>query len=371
MRRRAALFAGGAVAAGGLWLAGCASDPDRGKPEDEDPGQQLWPLPPERPRFAYELALRSLADIQRLDDDGRLRRALTGERAPTQKLLDKPAAVVARGGRIYVADTVRRGIVVFDVPRGKVFGFGGRKPGTLAKPIAMALDDRRLVYVADATLRRVMVYDHLGLFLREIGSPDDLQRPTGVAVDGAGERIYVIDRASNDSDAHRVLIYDAGGRKLAEIGQRGRGDGEFNVPVQGVVDAQGRLHVLDAGNFRVQTFDAEGRFLRAFGSVGNGIGQFARPRGIACDPDGNLYVTDASFGNVQVFDPQGQLLLAIGRTGRADLPGRFGLLTGVCVDETRRIYLVDQLFSKIEVLRRLEEAEARDLQARGATSARG
>lgn len=369
MRRRQALLGTG-LGAAAWWLAGCAGGPSADGAKDDDPGQQLWPLPPELPRFAYETTLRSLADIQRDDPDSRLRRSLTGERLPTDRLLDKPAAVIARGGRIYVSDTVRRSIVVFDVPRGKVFGIGGRKPGTLAKPISLALDGRRKLYVADATLRRVLIYDDLGLFLNEIGSPDELERPTGVAVDAAGERIYVIDRASNESDAHRVLVYGADGRKLGEIGRRGSGEGEFNVPVQGVVDSQGRLHVLDAGNFRVQTFDAEGRYLRAFGRVGNGVGQFARPRSIACDPDDNLYVTDASFGNVQMFDPEGRLLLAMGKGARIDRPGRFGLLTGVCVDETRRVYLIDQLYSKIEVLRRLDDAEARALQARGAQSAR-
>lgn len=352
-------------------LAGCAS-PARTQPDSgEDTGQRLWPLPPDLPRFAHETALRSRADILREDEDSRLRRSLTGELLPTEPVLEKPAAVAARGGRIYVADTVRRGVVVFDVPRGRVFAFGARKPGTLAKPIALALDEQRLVYVADATLRRVMVYDHLGLFQHEIGSPAQLRRPTGVAVDAGGTRVYVIDRADNDSDSHRVVIYDREGRLLAEIGRRGSGAGEFNVPVQGVVGPDGRLHVLDAGNFRVQSFDAEGRPLGAFGQVGNGVGQFARPRGIACDGDGLLYVTDAAFGNVQLFDAQGRVLMAVGRTSRRDLPGRFGLLNGVCVDETRRLYLVDQLFGKIEVLRRLGDAEARALQARGALAADG
>jgi hypothetical protein len=38
---------------------------------------------------------------------------------------------------------------------------------------------------------------------------------------------------------------------------------------------------------------------------------------------------------------------------------------GVAVDETGRLYLVDQLFAKVEVIRKLTEAEGRRLQAAG------
>jgi DNA-binding beta-propeller fold protein YncE len=273
----------------------------------------------------------------------------------------KPIAVAAREGRIYVADTAQRRVVVFDVPRRRVFALGLRAPGTLAKPAALAIDGRRLLYVADSSLRKVLVYDALGLYQRTIGDPQALRRPTGVAVTAAGDRVYVVDRADNDSDQHRVLAYDADGRMLAEIGRRGSGPGEFNIPVQAAVAPDGTLWVLDAGNFRVQAFNTEGRFLRAFGQVGNALGQFSRPRGLACDADGNVYVSDAGFGNVQVFNSQGRLLITLGRAGRFDRPGRYGLVHGVGVDETGRVYIVDQYFNKVEVLRRLGEAEARAL----------
>ena len=217
--------------------------------------------------------------------------------------------------------------------------------------------------LADANLRRVFVYDALGLFQRTIGDGSQLQRPTGVAVNSAGSRVYIIDRSDNESDLHRVMAFAGDGKLLREIGQRGRRNGELNVPVQGVVSPDGRLHVLDAGNFRVQSFDAEGGFVSSFGSVGTGLGQLARPRSLACDGEGQLYVTDTAFGNVQVFTPQGELLISLGRGGKVDRPGRYGLLTGVAVDETGRVYLVDQLFGKVEVIRKLTEAEGRRLQA--------
>lgn len=349
-RRRLTLLAA-------LWATGCARPPDPPS-ADEDRGERLWPPPPERPRFAWETDLRTAADLFEDDDASRTRRLLAGEHVPRDPAFDKPTAVAARAGRIYVADSVRRRIVVFDVPRRKAFVMGWRPPGTLQKPSAVAVDAAGLVYVADTTLRKVMVYDALGLYQRDIGSPAQFQRPTGVAVEASGRQVYVVDRGDNDNDRHRVLAFDGVGRTTREIGTRGTRPGQFNIPVQAAVASDDTLWVLDAGNFRVQAFDRTGGFVRAFGQVGNGLGQFARPRGIACDRQGRLYVTDAAFGNVQVFEPDGTLLISLGRVGRSDRPGRYGLAHGVAVDETGRVYVVDQFFNKVEVLRPVGEQEA-------------
>ncbi|HEY0826343.1 MAG TPA: 6-bladed beta-propeller [Ramlibacter sp.] len=350
--------------AGSALLASCAVAPGGDRKEDEDVGDLLWPLPPELPRFAYETTLRSVSDVQKESKDDEFRRRMLGTARGEVKALEKPSCIAARDGRIYVGDAVRRNILVFDAPRRRVFQFGIRAPGTLAKPSAIALDRGSRVYVADSTLRRVFVYDTLGLHQVTIGTPAQLQRPTGVAVNRDGSLVYVIDRSDNDSELHRVLVYGADGKLLREIGRRGSGEGEFNVPVQAVVTPDGNLHVLDAGNFRVQSFDAEGRFLRSFGRVGNGLGQFARPRALACDDEGRLYVTDGSFGNVQIFTDRGELLLGIGRASTRDRPGRYGLITGVAVDNTGRLYVADQLYQKVEVIRRVGEEEARALQAK-------
>ena len=186
MQRRATLAWLGA----GALLASCGEVPVAAPPDD--PGERLWPAPPELARFAYETSLRSAADVMIDTDEDRLRRRVTGTLRPDMRLLEKPAAVAARGGRVYVTDAVRRSIVVFDAPRRKVFQFGLRPPGTLSKPTAIAVDAQRRVYVSDAVLRKVLVYDALGLFLHTVGDPAQLERPTGVAVSADGARIYII-----------------------------------------------------------------------------------------------------------------------------------------------------------------------------------
>lgn len=335
-------------------LAACASTTEDKK---ESSDSLIWPSPPDLPRFAYETTLRSAADIAQDSEETLFRRQFTGEKPNSAPAMAKPYGVAARRGKIYVTDTVMRNVAVFDVPRRKVYYMGVQEPGNLAKPSGIALDKEMNVYVADVTARKVNVYDSLGMFLRSVGSKEDLDRPTGVAVNAEGDRIYVIDRSSNESANHRVVAYDASGNKLFVIGGRGGGDGQFNVPVQGAVGPDGTLYVLDAGNFRVQAFDRDGKFLRAWGKMGNNIGDLARPRGIAVDGEGNVYVTDATFANIQLFNPQGQLLLIIGSQSNTDRRGRYNLPGGVAVDETGRMYVVDQLFNKVEVIRRLTQEE--------------
>jgi len=342
-------------------FAGCGVTPEANLKTATKP--LLWPAPPDQPRFVYETVLRSPADIASTESaQDKLLRQLSGAPAVSNTpAFKKPAAIVARNGRIYIADTGTESIVVFDVPRRKVFRFGVRAPNNVAKPSGLALDAEMNVYVADAKRQQVLVYDSIGLFKRSIGSKTDLARPTGVAVSSDGERIYAIDRADNNSDGHQVVVYDKEGKKIRVIGHRGSGDGQFNVPLQGAVAPDGTLYILDSGNFRIQAFDRDGKFLRAFGEPGVNTGNLARPRGIAVDEASNIYVTDAVFNNVQIFRPDGQLLLVIGTTGSESKAGRYGLLNGIAVDETGRVYIVDQLFNKIEVIRRLSDLEGQEM----------
>jgi len=358
-RRRVVL---GATFGCALVLASCAVPPP--KKDDKIDRQPFWPRPPDRPRFIYEHTLRTPADIMVDVKELRLLRTLTGDQSANAPAFEKPVAVAARHGRIYITDSVRRRVAVFDVPRRRVFAFGMREPA-LQRPVGLAMDAGFSVYVADSGRQRIMVYDSLGLLVRQIGAGKMLDRPVGVAVNAQGTRVYAIDRASNDSDQHRVVMFDGSGKFLRHIGQRGSREAEFNVPVAGACASDGSLYVLDAGNFRIQVLTPDGDFRHSFGGVGIGFGDFARPRGIAVDDQGNVYVSDASFNNVQIFNPQGQLLLAVGGTGRSDAPGRYRLLSGVAVDETGRIYLADQVFNKVEVLRPLRSAEADALLTEG------
>lgn len=331
-----------------LLLVSCADAPKL--PEKQAP-PLVFPGPPDEPRFYFERSIYSSADIIPEEEASRLRRVLTGERRSGEGLA-KPYAVAVHKGTIFLSDSVERFVKAFDVPNGRYYPVGMEGQGALQKPLGIDVDDEGNLYVADATLKTVNVYSKSGKFLRSLGSKGTFERLASVTVEPSGDRLYAVDIAGISSDVHRVRVFNAKtGEHLFDIGKRGTGDGEFNLPRDVAIGKSGELFVVDGGNFRVQVFSREGKYLRSFGEVGRRPGQFSRPKEIASDAAGNVYVVDTAFGNFQIFDPTGQLLLFIGGRAERDGPGKYMLPSGIFVDEDGRIYMVDQWFRKVDVFR--------------------
>jgi DNA-binding beta-propeller fold protein YncE len=332
-------------------LSGCASAPEQASALPPPP---VYPPPPDKPRFIFERTLLYSDDVEEYTAYQRFREFATGSSRKLHGMV-KPFDVAVHKRRVYVSDSVQRNVMLFDIP-GKHFAeIGVDEPGQLKKPLGIAISPGGDLYVADITLQRVMVYDRDGHFLRAIGSPEQLRRPSDVAISPDGRRLYVVDTGGIDTQDHHVYVYDShSGDYLQRIGTRGTGKGQFNLPLQAAVDAEGRLYVVDGGNFRIEVFDADGNYLSSFGSVGRLPGQFARPKGIAIGPNDNSYVVDAAFGNIQLFNPQGQLLMVIGERGHAGLPGKYMLPAGIAVGEDGRIYVVDQFFRKVDIYRPID-----------------
>jgi len=342
-----------------LALGGCMmSMPDSKDLEKEKVEDSLiFPPPPDEPRFYYERTIFSSADVKPDTSTDKLRRALTGERI-TGDGLAKPYSIAVHHGRIFVGDTVRRAVLVFDIPEQKFFTIGEEDPGGLVMPLGLDVDKEGNLYVADGNLKKVNIYNRDGIFLRSVGEASQFHRPAGIAVDADGNRVYVVDIGGVGTQEHRVLVFDAhSGAHLFDIGTRGTEPGQFNLPRDAAVAPDGSVYVVDGGNFRVEKFSADGKFLSTFGSIGRQSGQFSRPKELAVDKNGNIYVVDAAFGNFQIFNSDEKLLLAVGSRSNLLEPAKFSLPSGISVDEDGRVYMVDQYFRKVDVFRPAALAE--------------
>jgi len=330
-----------------LLLSACAST----APPGEDLELPVFPPPPSDPRFFYERSLFSSADVEIESEESQFKRFVTGAKR-TGIGMGKPFGVTVHKGRVFVSDTMKRLVLAFDVREGRFFEIGADAPGELVKPMGLDVDLNGNLYVCDATLKQVMVFDRDGKFLRRFGEPGMFDRPAGLTVNPNGSRVFVVDTGGVRSERHRVLVFDAwSGSLLHTISKRGQAEGELNLPRDATIGLSGNLYVVDGGNFRVQEFTPEGQFVRSIGAIGRRTGQFSRPKGIGIDKQGNIYVVDTAFGNFQIFNPEGQLLLPVGSRNSSPGPARFMLPAGLAVDEDGRVYLVDQYFRKVDVFR--------------------
>lgn len=249
-------------------------------------------------------------------------------------------------GRLLIADPGLGMVHILDFERRRYDAIHKANREELLSPVGVATDREDNIYVTDSVRARIYVFDKKGKYKREFGDPRSgltLQRPTGIGLDAATGRLYL-----TDTLRHQVLVLDLKGRLLRTIGQRGNGPGEFNYPT-GVTVVFGMLYVVDAMNFRIQLLTPNGEYLGAFGSLGNRGGTLNRPKGIGVDGDGHIYVVDALFETVQVFDRQGRLLDYFGETGSAN--GEFVLPSGIYVDPRNRIFVADSYNQRIQEFR--------------------
>lgn len=337
-----------------LLLAACASVDDgvRGRlhvgMSDAPEGERLlWPQGGEVPRYLYAGTLTGEQNFHR--DDAvpgalsRVLRAIAGldEDSRVPVVLQRPAAVVGDDdGRLFVSDTSRGAVFVFDEKAGRLQVWDRAGPAQpFVSPSGMAVAADKGLYVADAELGIVVRLAADGQPVAEIGR-GLLRRPTGVARDPASGRLYVA-----DTYAHEIKVFDDSGRLVHVIGRRGGGPGEFNYPTH-LAFALGELYVTDTMNSRIQVFGADGHVQRrSFGERGLYLGNLVRPKGVSVDGDGNIYVIESYYDSLLVYSPRGDFLLPIGGTGTAT--GRFYLPSGVWVDARNRVHVADMFNGRV------------------------
>lgn len=313
----------------------------------------VWPAPPLQPRIRYLGSIASPEDIGR--KKGFWRKVWDFIRGDEDdERVNRPMAVALDSkDRLLVADTQRGRVHIYDRREGEYAYLRGSEWEPMRLPIGLAVDGGDNVYVADGELNKIFVFRPDGEFDRMLDTADWLKRPSALAIDPARQRLYVV-----DTPAHDIKVLELPtGKVLSVIGSRGVARGQFNFPTYAALDRQGRLAVTDGMNMRIQIFDSEGQVVSAFGKNGDGSGDFSAPKGVALDSEGHVYVADAGFDNIQVFDETGKLLLFWGASGQE--AGKFWLPTGLQIDTQDRIYVADSYNSRVQIFQYLGDRDAK------------
>ncbi|MDD9860593.1 MAG: hypothetical protein OXU40_09140 [Nitrospira sp.] len=260
----------------------------------------------------------------------------------TRAVLNFPSAVaVAEDGTVYIADTwnhrIRRvdpgtGIISTIAGTGQAKWSGDHGPAARAalnEPVALALDGRHALYIADQSNNRI----------RKI----DLTSGEITTVAGTGESAYNGDGAPGPDTAL------AGPSGLA-------------------VDHEGNVYIADTFSSRIRLLDRQTGVVEA---VVGGTGQFqlipgenesspslSRPYAIALHPDGRLFITDNDNHVIRVWNLRTRAMSLLAGSGQAGYAGdglhpaqgRLNYPFGVALDSRGQVYVADTFNHCIRVI---------------------
>lgn len=220
-----------------------------------------------------------------------------GDRAQaSQALLDSPEGLAVDATGLYIADTHNHRVRKVDLSNGTITTIAGSSTAgatgdngpalaaTLDRPVAIALDAKSNLYLADAGSHRI----------RRI----DATTGTITTIAGAGTQGY-----AGDSGRAATALLDS--------------------PQGLAVDMQGNLYLADTHNQRIRRVDATTGVITtvagtgAFGYAGDSGSstgaRLALPRGLSMDPQRNLSLADTANHRIRRIDAAtGAITTAIG-----------------------------------------------------------
>ncbi|MDX6521695.1 MAG: hypothetical protein QOF08_2300 [Gaiellales bacterium] len=194
-------------------------------------------------------------------------------------------------GAVWITDTKNGRMLQFTrdgAPTGRMFGTLGSGLGQFNRPNAVAATSAGLV-IADTFNDRVQLWNTVAATPFLVWTSTGLVRPKDVAV--ANGIVYVA-----DSSHHRIAMLSVlDGSLLGSFGST-----TLHSPEGVAVEPNGSVWVADSNANRLVEFDATGAVLQTFGSIGSGHGQFNDPTHLEVVA-GRLYVCDTFNDRVEVF----------------------------------------------------------------------
>jgi hypothetical protein len=225
----------------------------------------------------------------------------------SDELREPLAIAVDQRHFIYIADAMAGKVFRFDVDGGSL-EFEPPSSASDIYPIDLAVEGST-IYVLDYTQNRVLRYDYRGAFLDVYISFGEFERMRPVSfTSGDGGRFI-----TTDIETHSVTIWTPLLQFEVQVGEFGWAEGSFDGPRKVASLPDGGMAVVESGNRRIQILSSSGRFERSIEAPEGSI--LRSPRWIATDGKGNLFITDPDAGMIFIFSTEGVLLMRIDSYG--------------------------------------------------------
>ena len=228
-----------------------------------------------------------------LKELGKTRRHF-GKRGSAEGQLLNPTAIATVPGvsQVIVVDTGNHRIQKFDLRGQLILGVGskGQEELEFDTPVAIAVDSKKRVYVAEAGNGRIQVLSSDFFFHRFIRCPQGMI-PTSISVDSE-DNLYVSYRQQY------VQKLKPDGQYIGNIGAMHLAD-----PSCLTVSPLDLLYVGDKTTSCVLVFSTDGEFLYQMDNRSESVQppEFGCLGGLAVDSKNNLYVSDTDNGRLLVF----------------------------------------------------------------------
>ena len=277
-----------------------------------------------------------------------------------RELLKRPAGIAfdRNRGLFFVTDSHRGRIYALDANGNEVTSFGGgtEKDFVLKSPTSVAVATTGQVYVIDAALQKLVIFDRFYKPVRAIRFKEEPPKSVSVLTGADGvEQLWVtsrsgLTRGTLDGDFEKGFY------------GWGRQEGQFDNPTSLAMLAFGDetvLYVCDSLNYRIQAFDIKNDDLTLRWVYGSPLPmdfqfryqgenrKFDLPVSIATDDDKQVFVLDGMGAAVVTLDAQtGEQLTAFGEVGTEE--GRL-LYPAALAYGQGTIWVVDQGNNRVSV----------------------
>ncbi len=223
-----------------------------------------------------------------------------------RKLRNPQALFVAEDGRILITDTGNHRVQFLKADGSFDYQFGkkGKDRSEFLALGGVTLDDEGYIYISDSKNNRIQVFNSDGIYLKTFGKeseevyvhgpkPGTFSEPKDLAFNSKGE-LYVLDYKNN-----RIQVFDHEGLFLREVG--GRKDMiKFKDPIDIALDDNDNLYVADRGDHAIKIFTPKNQLIMQFGSIGRGRSYFPSLSSVSWS-EGKIYVSDYNVDEVKVF----------------------------------------------------------------------